>query len=76
MIGLFLTLIPTYVATLSGSKKLLLGGVAVALILLCSALAQLIGYGRPARTLELAGLSLLATGLAMPAGDGDAHLRC
>lgn len=63
--GLFLTLIPTYVTTLSGSTNLLLGGAAVALMLLCSALAQLTGYGRSARTLELVGLPLLAAGLAL-----------
>lgn len=63
--GLFLTLIPTYVATLSGSKNLLLGGAAVALMLVCSALAQLLGYGRPARNLELLGLPLLAAGLVL-----------
>ncbi|GHE14570.1 MFS transporter [Streptomyces alanosinicus] len=65
VIGLFLTLIPTYVATLSGSTNLLLGGAAVALMLGCSALAQLLGYGRPARTLEMVGLPLLATGLVL-----------
>ncbi|MEU6040512.1 MFS transporter [Actinomadura sp. NPDC047616] len=65
VIGLFLTLVPTYVATLSGSTNLLLGGAAVALMLLCSALAQLLGYGRPARALEMVGLPLLATGLVL-----------
>ncbi len=65
VIGLFLTLIPTYVTTLSGSRNLLLGGAAVALMLVCSVLAQLVAYGRPARTLELTGLPLLATGLVM-----------
>jgi MFS family permease len=65
VIGLFLTLIPTYVATLSGSKNLLLGGAAVALMLLCAALAQLAGYRQPARSLELAGLPLLAAGLVL-----------
>ena len=65
VVGLFLALVPTYVATLSGSKNLLVGGAAVALMLLCSALAQLLGYGKRARTLELAGLPLLAAGLAL-----------
>jgi MFS family permease len=65
VIGLFLTLIPTYVATLSSSKNLLLGGAAVALMLLCAALAQLAGYRKPARSLELAGLPLLAAGLVL-----------
>jgi hypothetical protein len=53
------------VAVLSGSKNLLLGGGTVALLLVCSALAQLACYGRPARTLELLGLPLLATGLVL-----------
>jgi predicted MFS family arabinose efflux permease len=65
VIGLFLTLIPTYVTTLSGSKNLLLGGAAVALMLLCSALAQLLGYGKRARNLEMVGLPLLAAGLVL-----------
>jgi predicted MFS family arabinose efflux permease len=65
VIGLFLTLIPAYVAILAGSKNLLLGGAAVALMLACSALAQLVGYGRSARDLELAGLPLLAAGLVL-----------
>ncbi|RJL35699.1 MFS transporter [Bailinhaonella thermotolerans] len=65
VIGLSLTLIPAYVATLSGSANLLLGGAAVALTLGCSALAQLLVYGRPARTLQMAGLPLLAAGLVL-----------
>ncbi|MFI5520528.1 hypothetical protein [Streptomyces platensis] len=32
--------------TLSGSENLLLGGAAVALMLVCSVLAQLVAYGR------------------------------
>jgi predicted MFS family arabinose efflux permease len=63
VIGLFLALVPSYTAVLSGSTNLLLGGAAVALMLLCSVLAQLAGYGRSARALELAGLPLLAAGL-------------
>ncbi|MFF4414573.1 MFS transporter [Streptosporangium sp. NPDC001559] len=65
VMGLSLALVPTYVATLSGSGNLFLAGAAVALALLCSALAQLLGYGRQARDLELAGLPLLATGLVL-----------
>ncbi|WP_323748183.1 MFS transporter [Catenulispora rubra] len=72
VVGLFLTLIPTYVATLSGSKNLLLGGAAVALMLACSATAQVLGYGRSARALEIAGLPLLATGLIALAIAGSA----
>ncbi|HET6295251.1 MAG TPA: MFS transporter [Kribbella sp.] len=70
VIGVFLTLIPTYVASLSGSRNLLLGGAAVALMLACSALAQLAGYRRPARSLELFGLPLLACGLVLLAVAG------
>jgi MFS family permease len=70
VIGVFLTLIPTYVANLSGSKNLLLGGAAVALMLACSALAQLAGYRRTARSLELLGLPLLASGLVLLAVAG------
>ncbi|GAA4517032.1 MFS transporter [Actinoallomurus oryzae] len=70
VIGLFLTLVPPYVAELSGSGNLLLGGAAVALMLACSTLAQLAGYGRPARRLESAGLPLLATGLVLLAVAG------
>lgn len=65
VIGLFLTFVPSYAAILSGSRNLLVGGAAVALMLACSALAQLAGYGRPARTLESAGLPLLAAGLVL-----------
>jgi MFS family permease len=71
VVGLFLTLIPTYVATLSGSKNLFLGGAAVALMLACSATAQLLGYGRSARALEIAGLPLLAAGLTALAVAGN-----
>ena len=74
MTGLFLTLVPTYLAELSGSKNLLMGGAAVALMLACSALAQLAGYGRPARVLEYAGLPLLATGLVLLALAGRLSL--
>ncbi|WP_055499853.1 MFS transporter [Streptomyces albus] len=65
VIGLFLALVPTYVATLSGSTNLLLGGATVALMLACSVCAQLAGYGRSAHALETAGLPLLAGGLVL-----------
>ncbi|MEU5364055.1 MFS transporter [Streptomyces sp. NPDC005925] len=71
VVGLFLTLIPTYVTTLSGSENLFLGGAAVALMLVCSVLAQLVAYGRPARALELTGLPLLAAGLVLLALAGS-----
>ncbi len=65
VIGLFLTLVPTYVATLTHSTNLLLGGGVVALMLACSAIAQLVGYGRTTHSPERVGLSLLATGLGL-----------
>ena len=65
VIGLFLTLIPAYVVSLSYSANLLLAGSAVALVLPCSMLAQLAGYRRPTRYLEGHGLPLLATGLLL-----------
>ncbi|WP_238847376.1 MFS transporter [Nocardia arthritidis] len=71
VVGLFLTLVPTYVANLSGSANLLLGSAAAALMGASSTTAQLIGYGRPARTLELLGLPMLATGLALLAISGS-----
>ena len=70
VIGLFLTLIPAYVVSLSGSTNLLLAGSAVALVLTCSVLAQLAGQRRPARYLERHGLPLLATGLLLLAAAG------
>ncbi|MCX4094358.1 MFS transporter [Nocardia sp. alder85J] len=71
VVGLSLTLIPTYVATLSGSRNLLLGGAAVALVLACSAVAQVAGFGRSARTLQLSGLPLVAVGLVLLAVAGS-----
>ena len=72
VIGLFLTLIPTYVTRLSGSGNLLLSGGAVALLLATSALAQPAGYSRPAHAVEVTGLPLLAGGLALLAVAGGA----
>ena len=47
VVGLFLTLVPSYVTTLTGSHDPALGGGVAALLLACSAVAQLVGYGRP-----------------------------
>jgi predicted MFS family arabinose efflux permease len=71
VVGLSLTLIPTYVATLSHSGNLLLGGAAVASVLACSAIAQILGFGRSARALELSGLPLVAAGLILLAVAGS-----
>lgn len=65
VIGLFLTLIPTYVATLANSTNLLLGGGTAALMLACSTTVQILTYGRPPRRLLLVGLSVLALGLGL-----------
>lgn len=65
VIGLFLTLVPAYVATLAHSANLVLGGGVVALMLASSAIAQLVAYGRPSHSPERAGLPLLATGLGL-----------
>lgn len=72
VIGMFLTLVPTYVASLTHSANLVFGGGAVALMLACSVVAQLVGYGRSARTLEYVGLPLLAAGLVLLALAGSA----
>lgn len=65
VIGLFLALIPTYTATLTGSTNLLLGGGTSALMLATSVVVQLLSYGRPPRRLQLAGLPILAVGLGL-----------
>ncbi|WP_246155368.1 MFS transporter [Saccharopolyspora hirsuta] len=70
VIGLFLALIPTYVAALANSANLLLGGGAVALMLGFSAIVQLIAYGKPPHTLQRAGLPVLAAGLVLLAVAG------
>ncbi|NIH80267.1 MFS transporter [Amycolatopsis viridis] len=65
VIGLFLTLIPAYVAALTNSTNLLLGGGTVALTLAFSAVVQVLAHGRPSRRLQLAGLPILALGLGL-----------
>ncbi|WP_242902244.1 MFS transporter [Actinomadura terrae] len=68
VIGLFLTLIPTYVAALTNSANLLFGGGVAALLLASSAIVQILSYGRSARCLQLFGLPLLALGLDLLVG--------
>ncbi|MFE1775558.1 MFS transporter [Streptomyces sp. NPDC059008] len=70
VVGLFLSLVPTYVTKLSGSSNLALGGGAVTLMLGCSCLAQLLAYGKPAHRLQITGLALLAVGLVLLAVAG------
>jgi hypothetical protein len=70
VVGLFLTFMPTYIATLSGSANLLIGGAAVGLLVIFSVLAQFAGYGKSVRNLQITGLPLLAAGLALIAVAG------
>jgi MFS family permease len=72
VIGLFLALIPTYVASLAHSTNLVLGGGAVAVMIACSVIAQITGHGRRSSTVQTLGLCLLATGLALMAAAGSA----
>lgn len=65
VVGLFLTLVPSYVATLTGRHDLVLGGGVAALLLGCSAVAQVAAYCRPPRLVLGAGLPLLAAGLVL-----------
>ena len=72
VIGLFLALIPTYVASLAHSTNLVLGGGAVAVMIACSVLAQITAHGRRPATTQTVGLCLLATGLILLAIAGAA----
>ena len=65
VIGLFLALIPTYVARLTDSTNLVLGGGAVAVMIACSVIAQITAHGRPPAAVQMIGLCLLATGLIL-----------
>lgn len=71
--ALFLTLIPSYVATLTGSGNLLAGGAVVALMLGCSAVAQRIAHGRQPAPLQMTGLGLLTASLALLIAAGTVH---
>ncbi|MDA3642904.1 MFS transporter [Saccharopolyspora indica] len=65
VIGLFLTLIPAYVAALTGSTSPLLGGGTAALMLTSSVVVQLTTCGRAPRRGQLVGLPILALGLGL-----------
>lgn len=65
VIGLFLSLVPGYVLSLSGSTNLAVAGGAAALMLACSVAAQIAGHGRAAIRLQASGLALLAAGLLL-----------
>ena len=72
VIGLFLALIPTYVASLAHSTNLVLGGGAVAVMIACSVIAQIAAHRRPSSTTQTVGLCLLAAGLILLAVAGSA----
>src|SRR6185437_11589006 len=63
VLGIFLALVPTYVATLADSDNLVLGGGAVSIMIGCSVLAQVVAYTRHSPHAQMSGLSLLAVGL-------------
>lgn len=65
VIGLFLALIPTYVASLAHSTNLTLGGGAVAVMIACSVIAQVAAHGRRSPSTQTVALCLLATGLVL-----------
>ncbi|QLH19365.1 MFS transporter [Streptomyces sp. Rer75] len=71
VIGLFLSLVPTYVTKLSGSSNLALAGGAVTLMLACSVLAQIRASGKESLGIQIAGLAMLAAGLVLLAVAGD-----
>ena len=72
VIGLFLALVPTYVATLAHSGNLVLGGGTVSGMIACSVGAQIAAYGRQSHIMQVTGLSLLACGLVLLAIAGAA----
>lgn len=72
VIGLFLSLVPSYVSKLSGSDNLVVGGGAVALMLACSSVSQVVAYGKRALPVQVTGLWLLAVGLVLLAVAGSA----
>lgn len=65
VIGLFLSLVPAYVIKLSQIHNLAVAGGAVTLMLACSVIAQVAGYGRSSLLLQIGGLVLLSTGLGL-----------
>ncbi|HVT67068.1 MAG TPA: MFS transporter [Trebonia sp.] len=71
--ALFLTLIPSYVASLTKSGNLAAGGGVVALMLGCSALTQRAAYGRRAAPLQTGGLGLLTISLVLLIAAGTVH---
>ncbi|MCP2259818.1 putative arabinose efflux permease, MFS family [Streptoalloteichus tenebrarius] len=71
VVGLALSLVPTYVTRLSGSDNLVLAGGAVALMLACSSVAQVMASGRASSSAQVGGLAVLAVGLVLLAVAGS-----
>jgi MFS family permease len=70
--GLFLALVPSYAAELTGSTNLALAGALVALMFGASAASQKLAYGRQGRAVALAGLMVILTGLVIFIAAGSA----
>lgn len=65
VVGLFLTMVPAYVTSVTGSGNLLLGGAAAALLFAASATVQVLTYGTRPLRLQICGLPVLALGLGL-----------
>lgn len=63
VLGVFLSLVPTYVIDLSSRVNLAIAGASVALMLGCSLVAQISTYGKQPSHLQRFGLFLLSAGL-------------
>lgn len=68
--ALCLALVPSYLASFTGSHNLVLAGLSSGLILLAASLAQVVSAGWSTRTAQVIGLALLVAGLLglVPAG--------
>ncbi|GAA3083704.1 MFS transporter [Pseudonocardia yunnanensis] len=71
LVGLFLSLVPTYVLELSGSDNLVLAGSAVVPLIAASTTAQRLAYGRAGPGTRVLGLACVAAGLACLAVGGS-----
>jgi len=63
--ALFLSIVPSYVSSLTSNRNLLLAGVAAGLVLLVAAATQPVATRAGARALQLSGLAALAAGTAL-----------
>lgn len=71
--GLFLSLVPSYAMELAGTENLAVAGGVVAMLLGCSAVAQVRGRGQEPRRAQRRGLGLLVVGLAVLVVAGEAR---